>query len=135
MPSCPQGLQKRTAKQTIEEHLALVKAGSLDVAMCDYAEDAVVLLPGQTFVGHEAIQGGLSSFGTLLGGVAPQITSVTATNDVVLVTFTAMGSPCTIPDGADTYIVKKGKIVAQTVHDTFSNAPGAVCPLAASGKK
>lgn len=133
-PSCPQGLHKRSAKQTIEEHLALMKAGNLDAAMCDYAEDAVVLLPGQTFVGRDAIQGGLSNFAALLGGVAPQITSLTATNDVVLITFTALGSPCTIPDGSDTYIVKKGRIAAQTVHDTLFSAPGMVCPLAVAGK-
>jgi hypothetical protein len=102
--------------------------------MCDYAEDAVVLLPGQTFVGREAIQAGLSNFAALLGGVVPQITSLTATNDVVLITFTALGSPCTIPDGSDTYIVKKGRIAAQTVHDTLFSAPGMVCPLAVAGK-
>lgn len=133
-PSCPQGLQKRSAKQTVEEHLALMKAGNLDAAMCDYAEDAVVLLPGQTYVGREAIQGGLSNFSALLGGVVPQVTSLTAANDVVLITFTAFGSPCTIPDGSDTYIVKKGRIVAQTVHDSLSNAPGMVCPLAPAAK-
>ena len=71
--------------------------------------------------------------GALLGGAVPQVRTLTATDSVVLLTFTAFGTPCTIPDGSDTYVVEKGHIVTQTVHDTFHSAPGAVCPAAAPG--
>ena len=71
---------------------------------------------------------GLSGIGALLGGAIPQVQTLTATPSVVLLTFTAFGTPCTIPDGSDTYVVEKGHIVTQTVHDTFHSAPGAVCP-------
>ena len=132
-PGCPQALKHRSAQQTISEHLALLQAGRVDEAMCDYAEDAVVLLPGQTVRGLASIRAGLSGVGALLGGGIPQIQTLTATDDVVLLTFNAFGVPCTIPDGSDTYVVEKGQIVTQTVHDTFHSAPGFVCPLAAPG--
>lgn len=131
---CAHGLHHRTAKETIEQHLALMQAGKLDEAMCDYDENAVVVLPGQTITGLDNIRTGLSGVGGLLGGAQPQVQTLTATDKAVMITFTAFGVPCTIPDGSDTYIVEKGHIVTQTVHDTFHSAPGAVCPVAAPGQ-
>ena len=104
----------------------------VDQAMCDYAEDALVVLPNQIVSGLDNIRGGLSGVGALLGGAVPQIQTLTATSDVVLITFTAFGTP--VPsDGSDTYIVEKGHIVTQTVHDTFKSTPGFTCPVAAPG--
>lgn len=45
--------------------------------MCDYAPDAVVVLPGQVAEGHEAIRAGLEGIGSLLSGVVPMVTSLT----------------------------------------------------------
>jgi hypothetical protein len=132
-PGCSTALKHRTAEQTIREHISLLQAGKLDLAMCDYDENAVVVLPNQLVTGLDAIRGGLSGVGALLGGAIPQVQTLTATENVVLLTFTAFGTPCTIPDGSDTYVVEKGHIVTQTVHDTFHSAPGAVCPVAAPG--
>jgi ketosteroid isomerase-like protein len=132
-PGCSRDLKHRTAEQTIREHLALLQAGSLDAAMCDYDAAAVVILPGQIVTGLDNIRGGLSGVGALLGGAIPQIQTLTATPDVVMITFTAFGTPCTLPDGSDTYVVDKGHIVTQTVHDTFHSAPGQTCPAAAPG--
>jgi ketosteroid isomerase-like protein len=131
--ACPAHLKQRSAEETIQEHLALLQAGEIDLAMCDYAEEAVVILPGQVVTGLDNIRGGLGGVGALLGGAVPQIQTLTATEDTVLITFVALGTPCTIPDGSDTYIVRKGKIVTQTVHDTFRSAPGFMCPVAAPG--
>jgi hypothetical protein len=132
-PGCSNDLKHRTAEQTIREHIALLQAGKLDEAMCDFADDAVVVLPNQLVSGLDNIRAGLAGIGTLLGGAIPQVQTLTATPSVVLLTFTAFGTPCTIPDGSDTYVVEKGHIVTQTVHDTFHSAPGAICPLAAPG--
>jgi hypothetical protein len=132
-PTCSKDLKRRNAEDTIRQHLALLQAGNLDAAMCDYADDAVVILPNQIVTGLDNIRAGLAGVGALLGGTIPQVQTLTTANSVVMITFTAFGTPCTIPDGSDTYIVDKGHIVTQTVHDTFHNAPGATCPLAAPG--
>jgi hypothetical protein len=124
-------LKHRTPEQTILDHVASIEAGRLDEAMCDFAPNAAIILPGQVVTGLDAIRGGLEGIGALLGGAPPEIRTITAHGSTVLLTFSAFGTPCTIPDGSDTYIVEKGRIVTQTVHDTFHSAPGAVCPLAA----
>jgi ketosteroid isomerase-like protein len=132
-PGCSHELNDRTAEQTIQQHIALLQAGNLDQAMCDFSDDAVIVLPGQLVSGLDNIRAGLSGIGALLGGAVPQVTSLTATPNVVLITFSAFGIPCTIPDGSDTYIVKNGHITTQTVHDRFFSAPGYTCPVAAPG--
>lgn len=128
---CHRGLKHRTPQQTILDHVALIQEGRLDEAMCNFAPDAAIILPGQVVTGLDNIRAGLEGIGGLLGGAAPEIRTLTTHGSTVLLTFSAFGTPCTIPDGSDTYIVRKGQIVAQTVHDTFYHAPGAVCPLAA----
>jgi hypothetical protein len=108
-----------------------MQAGQMEEAICDYAENAVVIMPGQTISGRKAIGEGLLGMGSLLGGALPQIQSFTTAGSIVMITFSAYGTPCTIPDGSDTYIVEHGQIVAQTVHDSLYSAEGAICPLAA----
>jgi hypothetical protein len=130
---CSDGLKHRTAEETIRQHLAFLQTGDLDQAMCDFDEDSKVILPGQVVSGLDNIRAGLSNIGALLGDAIPEVRTLTATKAVVLITFTALGEPCTIPDGSDTYVVEKGHIVTQTVHDTLHNAPGASCPVAAPG--
>ena len=129
-PICSRDLWRRTPEQTIREHIALIQQGRIDEAMCDYAENATVILPGQVVTGLDNIRIGLDGIGALLGSGVPQIQTLTTHGPTVLLTFSAFGSPCTIPDGSDTYVVALGKIVVQTVHDTFYSAPGAICPLA-----
>ncbi len=130
---CSKDLKHRTAEQAIREHLALLQAGNLEQAMCDYDEEATVILPTQLITGLDNIQAGLSGVGALLGSAVPQIQTLIATEDAVMITFTAFGTPCTLPDGSDTYIVRKGLIVEQTVHDTFHSAAGQTCPAAPPG--
>jgi len=130
---CSNDLKHRTPEEAIQEHIALLQAGMIDQAMCDYAENATVVLPGQVVSGKTNIRAGLDQIGALLGGVGPTLTSFTPTNRLVLITFDALGSPCQILNGSDTYVVEKGLIVTQTVHDAFTSAPGQSCPLAAPG--
>jgi hypothetical protein len=97
-------LKHRTPEQTILDHVASIEAGRLDEAMCDFAPNAAIILPGQVVTGLDAIRGGLEGIGALLGGAPPEIRTITAHGSTVLLTFSAFGTPCTIPDGSDTYI-------------------------------
>jgi hypothetical protein len=118
-PGCPRGLQHRTATEAIEEHLALLRARDLEGALCDYADDAVVILPDQVASGISEIRTGLSGFAQLFGDAVPEIDSLTSVDSVVLLTFHVTDDDLSIPNGSDTYIVKKGLIRYQTVHDVI----------------
>ena len=128
--SCPRPNVLRTPEQVVRQHVAALASGDLAGATCDYAEDATVLLPGQVVSGRDAIGQALAGFSGLLGGAPPAIETLTSSGPLVLLTFQDLGAPCTIPDGADTYVVVAGRILAQTVHDTLQSAPGVQCPAA-----
>lgn len=114
---CPSGLSDRTPTEAIEEHLALLQGGELERALCDYASDAVVMLPGQISSGIDAIRIGLSGFAQLFGDAVPEIDSLTSVDSIVLLTFHVVGPDLSIPNGSDTYVVEQGLIRYQTVHD------------------
>lgn len=116
---CSPELKHRTPQEVIEEHVALIQAGNLDQAMCDYAEDAVVMLPGQVIRGVTNIRPGLEAFGSLFGGATPTNVTFTTDGPVVMITFSVFGPQLSIPNGSDTYIVEKGLIKYQTVHDVI----------------
>jgi hypothetical protein len=116
---CSSSLRNRTPTEAIEEHLALLQGGELERALCDYASDAVVVLPGQIASGIDAIRAGLSGFAQLFGDAVPQVDSLTSVDAIVLLTFHVVGSELSIPNGSDTYVVKQGLIRYQTVHDVI----------------
>jgi hypothetical protein len=116
-PGCSQDLKHRTPAEVIDEHIALIQAGNIDQAMCDYGDDASVILPGQVIKGLDNIHAGLISFAQLFGGATPTVHSVTTDGPVVMLTFSVFGPQLSIPNGSDTYVVEKGLIRFQTVHD------------------
>jgi len=117
--ACPHDLKHRTPEGAIQEHVALLQAGDVEQALCGYARDAVVILPGQIARGRNEIRLGLEGFAALFGGAPPIVDTLTSSGPVVLLTFSVTGPELSIPNGSDTYIVEKGLIRYQTVHDVI----------------
>lgn len=124
-------LRNRSAEEVLEAHRAALAAGDYAAARCNYAEDAVVVNDGGVTIGRDNIIADLQALGGLFGGIIPIVNQeviVSILNDRaemgrVLFSIT---TPCIdIPDGVDTYIVKNGKIQAQTAHGfpVFKCAP------------
>lgn len=120
---CPKVSKKTKAADVFAARMAALYAGNLDLAFCYYAKDAVVVMPGSVVKGREAIKTAFVEFGSLFGGLIPEPSSVTVQGDVVLVTFSIETPGVSVPDGADTYVIRDGLIRAQTVHASvvFSN--------------
>lgn len=117
---CPKLSKKATAAEVFADRMAALNAGNLDLAFCYYAEDAVVVMPGSVVRGREAIKAAFVQFGSLFGGVLPVPSTVTVEGDVVLATFSLFTPGASVPDGADTFVIRDGLIQAQTVHATLS---------------
>jgi ketosteroid isomerase-like protein len=113
---CPKLSKKLSTAEVFEGRMAALREGNLDLAFCYYAEDAVVVMPGSVIRGREQVKAGFVSFGALFGGQLPQLSSLTVEGDVVLVTFSITGDIASIEDGADTFIIRDGRIQSQTVH-------------------
>ncbi len=116
---CPKMSKHRTAAEVFADRMAALAAGEFDLSFCNYAEDAVVIMPGSVIRGREQIKAGFRAFGALFGGLVPPPTTVTVEGDVVLVTFSLYTAGASIPDGADTLVIRDGLIQTQTVHATI----------------
>lgn len=129
---CPQGYKDRTPEQVLADHRAWLAVGDVDKdATCNYAEDAVVIADQGVDQGREAIRASLQAFVGFFGGVVPIVHReivVAVLNDhthMVQVLF-SVETPCVdVPDGADTYVIKRGQIHGQTSHGfpVFKCAP------------
>ena len=129
---CPKRLQLRTPDQVLADHRAALAAGDLDLAMCNFAEDAVVIHDGGIDRGHEAIRASLELLQTIFGGAVPTVTEEIIEpilngphTHMVRLRFELTLPFGSIPDGLDTYIITRGRIVAQTAHGLFIPAPPA----------
>lgn len=117
---CPQGRHSRTPQQVMSDHIAALASGNLDLVMCDYDDDAEVVMPGTVLTGEEQIRTALAGFMSAFGGALPTFTSMTYGEKVVLVTWQVFLPQFSVPDGADTFTIKNGLIRVQTVHATFA---------------
>jgi len=116
---CPKVSKKATTAEVFEARMAALGAGNLDLAFCYYAEDAVVVMPGSVVKGREAIKAAFVQFGSLFGGALPAPSTLTIEGEVALVTFSMVTPGVSVPDGADTFVIRDGLIRAQTVHATL----------------
>src|SRR3954462_9441626 len=91
--------------------------GDMDAVMADYAEDAVLCTPVGAARGLAQIRAAVEPFATKLMPPGSQLKVLQQVIDGELVYLTWSGeSPrFRIPMGTDTFIIRNGKIVAQTV--------------------
>lgn len=119
---CDPGTYERTAPQVLADHRAALAVGNLDAIDCNYSPDATLIADGGIDVGHDQIRASTDFFLQIYGGTQPVVVQeiavqvLDAETSMVRVLFT-IDTPCVIvPDGVDTYLVRKGQIHAQTSH-------------------
>lgn len=115
----------RPAKEVLEDHWALAEAGNLEEDLArNYAEDVVFLTGFGTHHGHD----GARALHRRLSQLLPDARFVYRTrlvhDDVGFLEWTARGHDTVIPDGVDSYLVREGRIVVQTIHYTAVPSPG-----------
>lgn len=97
-------------KAVLDHHTVALEGGDLDDIMSDYTEDSVFISNlGGVMKGLDAIRG---VFAMTVGGMAGYEAGIEHVDgDIAFVTWKAEG----IALGTDTFVVRDGKIAAQTV--------------------
>jgi ketosteroid isomerase-like protein len=103
-----------TPEQIIQRHVDAGNRADAAAMAADYAEDAVMLQPGQAVEGRAAIQ---AAFARIFSPTAAQKLTITPTRiwsqgDVGFVTWEANGGAI---KGTDSFLVRGGKILVQAV--------------------
>ena len=120
-------LSSRTARQVLDDHLGIANkwVGEPFERILEedlrrnVAADIVILINRGIFRGHD----GVRQLAWMLAEELPehrkfQYTHVAAEGRIAFLEWTYEDDQVQVPDGADSYLIEDGKIVAQTIHYT-----------------
>jgi hypothetical protein len=113
---CPKGLQKRSTDQVLASHRAALAAADWEAVACNYAKKAFMITDQGVLVGPEEIVAWFVSLHDLFGTIAPQIAEEVFFREAVREVYRLDGGWVVIPDGVDTYRIRRGKIEWQGIH-------------------
>jgi ketosteroid isomerase-like protein len=104
-------MSTEATKAILDHHQAALDAGDVDDLMSDYTEDSVFVTNlGGVVKGLDGIR---AIFGATAGGMAGfELLGEHVDGDVAYIWWKAEN----IPAGTDTFVVRDGKIAAQTVY-------------------
>lgn len=114
-------LASRSTLEVFDDHLDLAQQGRSDEDITrNYSEECVVLTNRGPFQGHE----GLRQLASMLQQEIPDAKygyiNRLVEDRFALLEWTADCGAVAVHDGADSFVVENGKIVAQTIHYTLS---------------
>jgi hypothetical protein len=123
-----ENLSSRTAQEVLDDHLNLAKnwgaKGDIEHILEEdirrnVSEDLVILINRGTFHGHE----GVRQLAQMLGAELPEHNAFEYTYKAVegrmaFLEWAYEDADVRVRDGADSYLIEEGKIVAQTIHYT-----------------
>ena len=114
----------RTTRDVIDAHLECLRLGDLETDLANnYAEGVVVLTWGSgAHRGRDGVRRLAESHHGYAGPGRHVYEDVTVADDYALLTWTARGDAGRVRHGADTLVVRDGRIVAQTTHAWVSAA-------------
>ncbi|GAA1577707.1 MULTISPECIES: nuclear transport factor 2 family protein [Kribbella] len=121
-------LSRRSAREVLDDHLNIANTwtgGSFEDVLAEdlrrnVSEDIVVLINRGTFRGHD----GVRELALMLAGELPEheafeYTYVVTDGRMGFLEWTYQDSTVRVRDGADSYLIEDGRIVAQTIHYTL----------------
>jgi ketosteroid isomerase-like protein len=104
-------------KAVLDHQFAAFSAGSADEVLKDFADDSVLITPDGVSKGHAAIH---AAYSALFAGLFQPGTydftldAMHIEGEVAYIAWRANCAAAEVPMGTDTFVVRNGKIVAQT---------------------
>jgi hypothetical protein len=120
-------LSARSTREVYEDHLRAADDGDLDGDLDrNVAEDVVVLTGRGVFRGHDGVRELARQLMEEVPSGRWTYTNKLFEGRMAFLEWTVDEGPTRIRDGADSYLVEDGKIIAQTIHYTVEDADGNV---------
>jgi len=108
-------MAKTTIEAVMQHHTQALMSGNLDELVKDYTRDSVLFTPMETFKGPESIKGAFAALAQMLSPEALanfKITKQEIQGEYAYILWTALP---TFPSAGDTFHVRNGKIIMQSV--------------------
>lgn len=113
----------------LDDHLSLAAAGDWRTDLeRNVAEDVVVLTGFGLFSGRDQVRVLAELLEAQLPGATFEYTTVLVHGDVAFLEWNADGPTARVRDGADSFVIRDGRIVAQTIHYTVEVIDGGERP-------
>ena len=109
----------RSTQEVFDSHLALREDNRFDEDLAtNYAEDVVVLTLTGVFRGHDGLRASHADLQRYFPDGKYTYKVQLVEGDVAYLAWSGRSPKGTVHDGADSYVIREGKIVAQTIHYT-----------------
>ena len=117
--SGPDRARARTAEQVLDDHLRESQEGSIDEDLArNYAEDVVILSRRGVHRGHDGLKHLNQLLMEELPGASFESRLRLVEGEVGFLEWAARADGARVRGGADSYLIRDGKIIAQTIHYT-----------------
>ncbi len=110
-------LEKRRPREVFEDHLELAQKGELEKDLeRNYAPDSVLLTNYGVFHGRKGMKEAAELLEKQLPGGNYNYKLKLCHEEICFLHWTGRSDLSVIPDGADSYLIKDGKIKVQTIY-------------------
>jgi hypothetical protein len=109
----------RTTEEVFLDHLELAQQGDFDTDIeRNFASECVLLTSYGTFHGHAGVREAAELLDQQIGRTTYTYRSRTWHGETAFLEWTAKTDRATVPDGADSFLIRDGKIQTMTIHYT-----------------
>ena len=114
----------RSAAEVFDDHLRLRQEGDLDNDLArNYAEDVVLLTGFGVFRGHDGVRSAAARLRRQVPGSRYAYRVRLVEGELAFLEWGAISDRTRVEDGADSYLIRDGRIRAQTIHYTVIPCP------------
>lgn len=116
-------MDARTTWDVLQDHLQLAQGGDVDTDIArNFDPDCVLMTTYGTFRGHVGVREAAELLASQMGEGRYTYTRQCWHEELAFLEWTADTDRASIPDGADSYWIRDGRIRAMTIHYSV-NAP------------
>lgn len=109
----------RTTTEVLHDHLARRLAGDVDGDIAEnYADDVVMLTGSGIYRGLEGVHQCAEELDRLVGDGRFRYEQTLVCEEYAFLEWAVEGENAQVTDGADSFVIRDGRIVMQTVHYT-----------------
>lgn len=112
----------RTTAEVFEDHLAKRRAGDTEGdIVANYSSDVILLTGTGVFKGHDGVRQSAEELSWYVGDAPFTYNHTLVEGEYAFLEWTAENSEVRVGDGADGFVIRDGKIIAQTIHYTATS--------------
>lgn len=115
--------RRRTPEEVVTDHLLKLQSGAIEEDISrNYAEDAVVLSGSGIHRGHAGAKRAAKTLLKSLAGARLEVRHRVVYGEYALIEWAGVDGNGQVIDGADSFVIRNGRIAAHTTHYTPENA-------------